>query len=47
MSSEPTTQNDAPADDSDNKPTQAPEKIINPRPLTLIIMLVVFCSVLG
>ena len=47
MSSEPTTQNDAPADDSDDKPAQAPEKIINPRALTLIIMLVVFCSVLG
>lgn len=27
MSSEATTQNDAPADNSDAKPTQAPEKI--------------------
>ena len=47
MSSEPTTQNDAPADDSDDKPAQAPEKIINPRPLTLIIMLVVFLLGVG
>ena len=47
MSSEAKTQNDAPTDNSDDKPTQAPEKIINPRALTLIIMLVVFCSVLG
>ena len=47
MSSEAKTQNDAPADDSDDKPSQAPEKIINPRPLTLIIMLVVFLLGVG
>lgn len=47
MSSEATTQNDAPADGSDDKPAQAPEKIINPRPRTLIIMLVVFLLGVG
>ena len=47
MSSEAKTQNDAPADDSDDKPAQAPEKIIKPRPLTLIIMLVVFLLGVG
>ena len=47
MSSEAKTQNDAPTDNSDDKPTQVPEKIIKPRPLTLIIMLLVFLLGVG